>query len=294
MVELTVVICTRNRPAKVHRLLDALDCQTDRDFELVVVDQSDIDDLTLDDRPGVRIVRDRGVGVARARNAGWHAVRTPWMLGIDDDCLPDRDWVAANRDAISLHPEVAVVWGHMEASTAPPGAHPDAMLASAFGVMRERLVAGRWIRPARMGLGVAAFNCAWLQRIGGWDERFGAGNADFPGSEDTDIAWRLYQAGGRALLSPRPQVVHESWRDDDQSVAKIERYATSWAGMCVKHARLGDPLGGAWLYAFCVKDAARMSLSPLRRRSRLRLRCAIAKWRGLWRGTRLGLQRSWR
>ena len=238
-------------------------------------------------------MRGSGVGVARARNAGWHAVRTPWLLSIDDDCLPDRDWVAANRDAISRHPEVAVVWGRMEAAPAPPGAHPDAMPPSAFEVVSERLVAGRWIRPSDMGLGTAAFNCAWLDRIGGWDERFGAGNADFPGSEDTDIAWRLYQAGGRALLSPRPRVVHENWRDDDEAVATIERYTTSWAAMCVKHARLGDLLGAAWLYAFCVKDAARMSLSPLRRRSRLRLRCAIAKWRGLSRGTWRAARRSW-
>ena len=216
------------------------------------------------------------------------------MLCLDDDCIPERDWVEAYRDAIARHPDVAAAWGRIDRSPLPPGSPPDAIGASTFAVARERLVAGRWIRPPHLGLGVAAFSCDWLERIGGWDERFGAGHAVFPGSEDTDIAWRLYQAGGSVLLSPRPRVVHQSWRDDGEVVAQLEGYARSWAGMCVKHAHLGDPLGAAWLYAFAVKDAARMSLSPLRWRSRFRLRCALAKWRGLVRGTRLAPQRSWR
>ena len=293
MSGVTVVICTRNRPAKVHRVLDALERQTDGDFEIVVVDQSDVDDLTLDERASVRVVRDSGVGLSRARNEGLRATRTPWMLCLDDDCVPDAEWVEVQRREIERRPGLAAVWGCVAAAAPLPGTRADAMPLSVFPIVRERVVAGRWIRQASMGLGVAAFSCAWLERVGGWDERLGAGNADFPAAEDTDIAWRLYQAGGSALLSPWPRVVHEQWRDDAQVVARIEGYTRSWAAICVKYARLGDPLGAAWLYAYGVKDAARMSLSPLRHRSRLRLACALAKWRGLARGTRMAARRAW-
>ena len=293
MIELTVVICSRNRAQKVHRVLDALECQTDRGFEVVIVDQSDVDDPTLDGRAGARVVRDSGVGISRARNAGLRATRTPWMLCLDDDCIPAADWVEVHRHEIEGRPGLAAVWGCVAAAPPPPGTPPDAMPLSVFPIVRERVVAGRFIRPASLGMGVVAFSCAWLECLGGWDERVGAGNRDFPAGEDTDIAWRLYQAGGSALLSPRPRVVHEQWRDDAEVVARVEAYTRSWAALCVKYARLGDPLGAAWLYAFGVKDAARMSLSPLRHRSRLRLRVALAKWRGLVRGTRLAVKRSW-
>ena len=289
----TVVICTRNRPANVHRVLDALERQTCREFEIVVVDQSDVEDRTLDARAGVRVVRGSGVGLSRARNAGWRATRTPWMLSLDDDCIPDAHWVEGFREAIDSHPDLAVIGGHTEAEVPAPGTPPDAMPVSVFPVARERLVAGRWIRPSRFAGAVAAFRCDWLERVGGWDERLGAGNEDFPAAEDSDIIWRLHQAGGRALLSPRPRAVHEQWRSDCEVVASIEGYNRGWAGLCVKCARLGDPLGAAWLYAFGIKDAARMSLSPLRRRSRLRLACALAKWRGLARGTRMAARHTW-
>lgn len=293
MVDVTVVICTRNRPAHVHRLLDALERQMSRDLEIVVVDQSDVDDRTLDGRPGVRVVRDSGVGVSRARNAGLRATSTPWMLTIDDDCVPGADWVQGHRRHIVRHPDVAVIWSSIVAGV-PAGAAPDFLPLSVLPVARERRASGRWARPADMGMGAAqAIRSDWARRIGGWDERLGAGSPDFPGGEDIDFAWRLYQAGATALFSPHPCVVHEQWRSDEQIVALTDVYTSAWAAMCVKQAKLGDPLGAAWLYAFGVKDAARMSLSPLRHRSRLRLRVALARWRGLARGTRMAARRPW-
>ena len=73
-----VAIATRSRPEHLARTLDALDAQSDRDFDVVVVDQSDPPDPELARREEaserLRVIRDTGRGTSRARNLAWRAL----------------------------------------------------------------------------------------------------------------------------------------------------------------------------------------------------------------------------
>jgi GT2 family glycosyltransferase len=290
-LDATVVICTRNRPQSLARVLDALERQTRTGFDVVVVDDSDVDDPSLRRLPNVRVLR--GGSLSAAKNAGRRATRTRWMVCLDDDCVPDDDWIAALEREIERHPTVAMVWSRIDEGEAVVERSTDSVPHSLSTFTQQRIVSGRWVSPRQMGLGVAAIRIDWVDRIGGWDERLGPGAPEFAGVEDIDFNWRLLRAGGKALAATAPRVVHEQSRADEDLVSLYEIRNVAWAGMCVKYVKHGDVLGGAWLYFFGVKDAVRMSLSPLRRRSRLRLAYATAKWRGLARGTRLASQRSW-
>lgn len=293
MIEATVVICTRDRPQQLARVLDALDRQTVRAREIIVVDDSDAGDARVPERPGVRLMRGSTRGVSAGRNTGWRATTTPWIVCLDDDCVPDPDWLENLFAEIDRHPGIAMVWCRIDLGDAVAPRSKHSVPHSLSPVTRAGVVSGRWVRPIRMGMGIAAIDVDWVTRVGGWDERLGPGAPVFGGAEDIDFNWRVLRAGGRGLVTPAARVVHEQSHTDGALVALYEIRTAAWAGMCVKAVKLGDPLAGAWMYAFAVKDVLRFSLSPLRRRSRYRLALALAKWRGLVRGTWLAARRSW-
>src|ERR1700709_588084 len=101
-MDLTVCICTRDRPRYVRDCLDGLRSQTvSRDrFTVLIVDSAscstaavDLDELANSN--DARLIRLDQPGISVARNAGAWAARTPFIAYIDDDAIPAADWVEA-------------------------------------------------------------------------------------------------------------------------------------------------------------------------------------------------------
>ena len=102
-MDLTVCICTHDRPRYVRDCLEGLHRQTappDR-FEVVVVDSGSPEPARTDlallvaNYPQVRLIRVDQPGVSAARNAGAATAETEYIAYIDDDAIPADDWVAA-------------------------------------------------------------------------------------------------------------------------------------------------------------------------------------------------------
>lgn len=290
-----VVICTRNRPAQLHATLDALERQTWRDFPVLVVDQSDEEDAELTRRaaadPRLRVLRDRGRGLSRARNLALRETATSWLAYVDDDCLLDPDWTEQLDGVLAANPDVAYVSGSVDEHDVPGGEY---LGVTSYRVDRERRRSGRRTRPGDIGYGVCmVLRRDVLARIGGWDERLGTGSGLFPASEDMDLNYRLLRAGGVALATPRLRAHHDQWRTADELPALFGGYMEGWSAFAVKQARTGDPLGGLRLWAAGPVNIARTFASALRRRSRLRARIAWRKLIGLVRGTARALRVPW-
>lgn len=119
MIELSVIIPTRNRAVRLRRLLEALCGQTfppDR-FEVVVVDNGSndetpavVDELAGSVRYALRYLREDTPGLHRGRHAGWHAARAELLVFADDDVVPTSSWLAAVRETFES-PEVALIGG---------------------------------------------------------------------------------------------------------------------------------------------------------------------------------------
>ena len=107
-MDLTVCICTRDRPRYVRDCLDGLSRQTvprDR-FTILLVDSAssasaaaELDGLAADN--GARLIRLDQPGISRARNTGAWAARTPFIAYIDDDAIPAADWIESILTAIA-------------------------------------------------------------------------------------------------------------------------------------------------------------------------------------------------
>lgn len=294
--DFTVLVCTRDRPLMLEHALDSLARSSTRRFDVVVVDHSRTVDQRLERRaaadPDLRVIRDEGgSGLSRARNLAWPEIATGWVVLLDDDCSLEPGWAEA-LDAVWLaHPQADLVVGNLEGH-APDG--QDYLLVTTFPVEQERLRTGRWTQPADIGFtACCAIRRSTIERLGGWDERLGAGAPDFPASEDMDFNYRFLKSGGIALATPLVRVHHHQWRAGTDLGPHFRGYMQGWSGFAMKHLRSGDMAGGSWLWALGAADVARMLASALRRRSRLRLRVAVGKLQGLVLGTLKGLVYPW-
>jgi mycofactocin glycosyltransferase len=291
----TVAVCTRERSPQVARALDALRGGSVADFPVLVVDQSARPDPGLvrrsDEDPLLRVVRDPGRGLSRARNVALRSVDSEWVVFVDDDCLPEPDWAERLGEALAAHPEAALVAGDVSASGTPEG---DYVAASALRVHRERVRSGRFAHPGLLAFGVCfAVRRPVAERLGGWDERLGPGAPDFPAADDMDFNYRLLRAGEVAYQTPLVRARHDQWRSPEELPALYRDYLAAWSGFAVKHLRQGDVRGGLWLWSIGLVDAFDMLASALSRRSATRLRIALAKLRGLAEGTLRGFTRRW-
>jgi hypothetical protein len=126
-------------------------------------------------------------GPAAARNAGWRAARSEWVVFLDDDVVVPPGWAAAlERDLARCGPEVAGCQGRIEVPL-PRERHPTDW---------ERNVKG--LEAARYATADMAYRRAVLERAGGFDERFARAYR-----EDSDIALRIRARGHSITLGSR-------------------------------------------------------------------------------------------
>src|SRR5271165_4336988 len=120
-MDLTVCICTHDRPHYVRDCLEGLRRQTGAEgrFATLVVDsgspepaRSALQDLTRH-YPVSRLIRVDEPGVSVARNVGAAAAASEYIAYIDDDAIPAEDWVAAILAALGSRDPPAVLGGRI-------------------------------------------------------------------------------------------------------------------------------------------------------------------------------------
>ncbi len=175
---ISVVVPTYERHGQLRRLMELLSAQSFRDFEVVVVDQSD--------QPWTYRWKDLGIdvtywhtkirGAARSRNTGSFLAQGTIIAFIDDDCEPAIDWLErawhhfATKRIIGI--EGIIESDHLD----DPAFRPVTNVGfEGIGFMTANL----FVRSSE------------FIRLGGFDLRF-----DRPHfREDTDLGWRLQELG---------------------------------------------------------------------------------------------------
>lgn len=177
-IDLSVLVPSYERPEKLAELFHSLEKQTWKNFEVVVVDQSS--------KPWpmakhewsfpVRYTHTDVKGAVRARNTAAELARGKVLAFVDDDCLPEADWLE-NGMAYFASDEVVGVEGLIYSDKLEdPGYRPVTNVGfEGIGFMTANL----FVRAEE------------FRRLGGFDIRF-----DRPHfREDTDFGWRLQSLG---------------------------------------------------------------------------------------------------
>jgi glycosyltransferase involved in cell wall biosynthesis len=137
-------------------------------------------------RSPARVLTGRGAGPAAARNVGWRAARHPWVVFLDDDVVPDADWLRRLEADLDVPADVGGVQGRIRVPL-PAGRRPTDWERTTHALSR-----GKWL-TADM-----AYRREALAAVGGFDERFPRAYR-----EDAELAHRMTCAGWRLVVGHR-------------------------------------------------------------------------------------------
>jgi GT2 family glycosyltransferase len=227
--EITVAVCTRDRPEELAKLLASLATQGYEHLRILVVDNAPSDDRTrrvvsaFGRGRDVEYVTERRPGLSWARNRAVEASDTEVIAWADDDEVCDSWWAAEVARGFVEVPEADAVTGiviPVELET-----QCQAWFEQYSGVRRGRGFARAVFSPATAreqsplyplppyGAGAnMAFRREAIERIGGFDRALGAGTPTLAG-EDTAAFSALLLAGGTIVYQPTAIAYHRHRRD---------------------------------------------------------------------------------
>jgi len=221
-MQLTVCICTHDRPDRVQDCLAGLRVQTAArgDFGVLLVDSGSTGETPLRLRrlaaeyPGARLIRLDRPGLSAARNAGARAAATPYIAYIDDDAIPAADWVERILTAIAAADSAAMFGGRiLPRWLAPlPPWWPPRLLGVLSLIVAEG--AGE-IGSPHLPFGLQPYGAnlvvhtGTLLAMGGFDTAAGRRGNRLLSDEEIRLAHRLRGAGHRVRYDSTIVVEHQ-------------------------------------------------------------------------------------
>jgi O-antigen biosynthesis protein len=252
----SVVVITRNRADFIGEAFEALTQQECPDVEILVVDSSTGADREKTEKLaaqyGIKYVPEPRRGQALARNTGIAHAAGDIIAFTDDDCVPAKDWLAqtiknfsdpavwictgrvvqhSRGDAADLFEEVAGqdLGGERRVFT-----QEDIRFGIGFLLSNLTKVFAKHMKsgaPVPFGIGHGSsmtFRREALQKLGGFDERFGGESIIKYAIEDIELFYRALKSGHSIVYEPAAVVRHKH-KLSAEEVFKT-RYIYSYTG----------------------------------------------------------------
>ena len=248
----SVVICTRDRPAELRHCLESVSRSVPASTEILVVD-NDLNcretRAVVDSFPRVRYIEERRTGLSAARNTGIRMANEEIIVFTDDDATVTAGWVEKLTSSFD-DPRVMAAMGLVLPAELETPAQAAAQLARGWltrGYQPEVFDRSFLEEASRHGGGVwtigAGANMAIrkqaVREVGWFDERLGAGKAGC--SEDSEFWYRLLAAGWQCRYEPSAVVFHTHRRELDRFCRQAQDYMRGHvAALFVQFARHRD------------------------------------------------------
>ena len=264
----SVIICTRNGAPRLRECLAACLAQEYPDFEVIVINDGSSDGTAslLDSHEGITVAHLPPSGLSAARNHGASIATGEILAYTDDDCRPDRHWLAWLSHAFATTDHAAIGGPNippepdgrcLALTTAAPGAPTHVMLDDS---------AAEHLPGCHLAVRKAAF-----AEVSGFDAIFKTAG------DDVDFCWRLRDAGHSLGFCGASFVWHHRratpWRYLKQQMGygqaeallfkkhpqRFSEGGIRWQG-CVYH---GDPLAfqtGDFIYSGPTGEAPYQAL----------------------------------
>lgn len=301
-LELTVAVCTRDRPEELRRALASLAAQLLPPVEVLVIANAPGDGRTRElverEFPSVHYVEEPAPGLDFARNRALSAALGDVVAFLDDDAVAEPGWTQAMLEPFQKDLKVAAVTGCVlpfsletegqrmfEANGGFSRGEQQVRLPRDAGEplhgRRAPLIA--WAVSVGSGCSLAVHRWRMLA-LGGFDEALDLGPV-LPGGGDHDALWRLLHAGWTVVYEPAARARHEHRKELHVACSQIVGHQRALVAFLVK--TFGNTRGRrklevlAFLLWRLVKPLVRLLTPrdplPFGTRARMLLHC----WRGL-------------
>lgn len=232
-LSVSVVICTRDRPQSLARMLSSLSSQVRRPDKVIVVDNASASDETRQvcQAARVRYVREDRPGLDIARNTGWRAADGDIIAYTDDDTELHLGWLD----------QLVRPFADTNVNAVTGLVLPAALDTQAQWIFERHWSFGRGYRQTtfgndfflryrrdgghcwRIGAGAnMAFRRSLADRIGLFDERLDVGAAGCSG--DSEYWYRILTADGTCVYTPQAIVFHHHRADMDGLASQLFHY----------------------------------------------------------------------
>ncbi|MDI9869511.1 glycosyltransferase family 2 protein [Flectobacillus roseus] len=224
---ISVVICTRNRTSALRECLTRLFLSTEKNFEIVVVDNAPSDNGTAElikkEFPSVTYVLEPRKGLDIARNTGALTAKAEILAYTDDDVIVTPEWVSQIRqsfeDPLTMSVTGLVIpyrldteaqcfferfWGFNKG-------HQPLIFDKAYFAKHLPVGVPAWDVGAGANM---AFRKTVFEKVGYFDERLDVGASGCSG--DSEYWYRIMAEGFTCRYFPHIYVYHqhrESWDD---------------------------------------------------------------------------------
>ncbi len=234
-MKVSVIVVSRGRPVLLRKLIKALRFQTHKSFEVILVTDDPKDaDIAKD----VKFIHHEAANISSARNVGMTVASGEIFAFLDDDAIPEPNWleelivafsdpkVAAGGGFVKGRNGISNQWAGIEVDCFGRDYPIEITDPTVRGLKEERHLK---VQGCNM-----AFRKSALQKSGGFDEGF---SFYF---EETDLTRRLAKARFKIAINPKAQVVHSdaesSYRSSRRIPKSLRQLGASWRLFMDKHA----------------------------------------------------------
>jgi len=256
--------------------------QSFRDWELILVDDGSTDGSNeflagFADGKRIRFVQALHRGVGAARNAGIRAARGQYIAFLDNDAIPDHDWLGEVVGFFEAHSECGALASLVFFADRPgvinsAGSVLNEMAHGTGVCMHELLPFAKFPTDIMYATGNGmAIRRTVLEQIGGFDEGF-----LYYGHDDSDMGVLIRNAGYAIVPIPSARVQHL------HSTSKRQPGMSFWdqrnrLRFALKH------YGTRKLLWFVGADVKHHLFSPYFKDYLRAWRSALQGWRSVWR-----------
>jgi glycosyltransferase involved in cell wall biosynthesis len=222
-IDVTVIICTRNRALQLNRVLESacdLRVPDNLKWEFIIVDNGSIDNTQevvqrFADRLPIRCVREENPGLSNARNKGAIEAQGEYICWTDDDVVIDPEWLAAYLNAFKTYPDSAIFGGRVIPFLEKPtpkwfeeaqhhGPLTNLLAYRDFGDNPMPLTFEGWLVPWGANFAIRARE----QKNHLYNTKLGVSPKHKRIGEETDVIYRIFKDGGAGWWVPDSKVTH--------------------------------------------------------------------------------------
>ena len=252
----SIVIPVHNKfELTYHCLASLILAQNDVSYEVVIVDDCSTDhtvEIESYIENATVVVNERNLGFLLSCNKGVQASRGEFVVMLNNDTEVTSRWLDEMLDVFSRHKGVGMVGSKL--------LYPDGRLQEAGGIVwstGEPWNLGNGKNPRHpsycytretdylSGASMMLSRCVW-DEVGGFSEEFAPAYY-----EDTDLAFKVRQAGYKTLYCPMSEVIHfegmSNGRDISQGVKKHQatnapKFRAKWFNAYRHNGKVGEDI----------------------------------------------------